>query len=108
VGTRIAREAALTPCHVASSHELSRLFLQPKNSKLSFETPHRLYKFQSDIADDYDYYPNYYQADHSFDDDVEDVEPAAKYEHGEYQATNPPTKEQKEDQYNNNCDNQQR
>jgi hypothetical protein len=82
--------------------------LQLRNKNRAYKKPLRLYEFQSDVADNYYYDPNNNQADHGFDDDVNDVEPAAKREHGEYQTTNPPTKEQKEDQYNNDCDNQQR
>jgi hypothetical protein len=46
--------------------------------KKSFETALGLYKFQSDIADNYDYDPNYEQADHGLNDDGEDVKPAAE------------------------------
>ena len=40
--------------------------------------PQHLYEFQSDVADNYDYDPNYEQADHGLDDDGEDVKPAAE------------------------------
>jgi hypothetical protein len=42
-----------------------------------------LYEFQSYVADDYNYNPNYDQAYERFNDDIDDVQPAAKYKHGQ-------------------------
>jgi hypothetical protein len=50
-------------------------------SHLGLEIP--LYEFQSYVADDYNYNANDDQPYDRFNDDIDDVQPAAKYKHGQ-------------------------
>ncbi len=58
-------------------YELKRRYLHLRNENKALK-PQHLYEFQSDVADNYDYDPNYEQADHGLDDDGEDVKPATE------------------------------